>query len=295
MGFKMDELILNFLNENSTPEHYQEIVECIDLVEQFGYEDTQAMLLNAINAVEYKGSQLVIDDIILLLESRIEAIFISIRVTISDGMNYVQKKELLKNILELEYLDDTGTALDIINHLSDSTEILAELLEYKTGVVSDEYLQLIDKACPSLISRLKDIYSNDNHMKDRLDDVPYSVGKEKIEVFKHLRNFLHDDLGPMTPYFKTDFPIGLEYSYYLDELSKYHDDKVMPDYLAKSILACAIISDSDEDPCTLIRDNLELLDINIGIANRREFECRKLNTAFQNYLNEQKARKDVQV
>lgn len=283
----MEELILSFLSFHIVPEQQEHVFDSLDVIEQFGYQDTTDYLNNIIQSVESNGYLFVVDEIIALINSRLSAILQSLGITVDEEVNYIQKKDLIVHLLELENLDDTEGALEILNSYSDTNEALAELLEYITSIPAEEYLIQLDVVSPAIITKLRELYNTTKDIIVEEDDQAQLLAT-KVMLFKKWRDFTHDEFGLLTEYFRKQFPFLLPFEVYMEELAKVQNDTSPFEDISLAVISIALVCDSDKDPITTIKERIELLDPNIGIANRIEVQCRQVALDFQKYLQSNK-------
>lgn len=283
----MEELILSFLSFHIVPEQQEHVFDSLDVIEQFGYQDTTDYLNNIIQSVESNGYLFVVDEIIALINSRLSAILQSLGITVDEEVNYIQKKDLIVHLLELENLDDTEGALEILNSYSDTNEALAELLEYITSIPAEEYLIQLDVVSPAIITKLRELYNTTKDIIVEEDDQEQLLAT-KVMLFRKWRDFTHDEFGLLTEYFRKQFPFLLPFEVYMEELAKVQNDTSPFEDISLAVISIALVCDSDKDPITTIKERIELLDPNIGIANRIEVQCRQVALDFQKYLQSNK-------
>lgn len=283
----MEELILSFLSFHIVPEQQEHVFDSLDVIEQFGYQDTTDYLNNIIQSVESNGYLFVVDEIIALINSRLSAILQSLGITVDEEVNYIQKKDLIVHLLELENLDDTEGALEILNSYSDTNEALAELLEYITSIPAEEYLIQLDVVSPTIITKLRELYNTTKDIIVEEDDQAQLLAT-KVMLFRKWRDFTHDEFGLLTEYFRKQFPFLLPFEVYMEELAKVQNDTSPFEDISLAVISIALVCDSDKDPITTIKERIELLDPNIGIANRIEVQCRQVALDFQKYLQSNK-------
>ncbi len=283
----MEELILSFLSFHIVPEQQEHVFDSLDVIEQFGYQDTTDYLNNIIQSVESNGYLFVVDEIIALINSRLSAILQSLGITVDEEVNYIQKKDLIVHLLELENLDDTEGALEILNSYSDTNEALAELLEYITSIPAEEYLIQLDVVSPAIITKLRELYNTTKDIIVEEDDQAQLLAT-KVMLFRKWRDFTHDEFGLLTEYFRKQFPFLLPFEVYMEELAKVQNDTSPFEDISLAVISIALVCDSDKDPITTIKERIELLDPNIGIANRIEVQCRQVALDFQKYLQSNK-------
>lgn len=283
----MEELILSFLSFHIVPEQQEHVFDSLDVIEQFGYQDTTDYLNNIIQSVESNGYLFVVDEIIALINSRLSAILQSLGITVDEEVNYIQKKDLIVHLLELENLDDTEGALEILNSYSDTNEALVELLEYITSIPAEEYLIQLDVVSPAIITKLRELYNTTKDIIVEEDDQAQLLAT-KVMLFRKWRDFTHDEFGLLTEYFRKQFPFLLPFEVYMEELAKVQNDTSPFEDISLAVISIALVCDSDKDPITTIKERIELLDPNIGIANRIEVQCRQVALDFQKYLQSNK-------
>ena len=283
----MEELILSFLSFHIVPEQQEHVFDSLDVIEQFGYQDTTDYLNNIIQSVESNGYLFVVDEIIALINSRLSAILQSLGITVDEEVNYIQKKDLIVHLLALENLDDTEGALEILNSYSDTNEALAELLEYITSIPAEEYLIQLDVVSPAIITKLRELYNTTKDIIVEEDDQAQLLAT-KVMLFRKWRDFTHDEFGLLTEYFRKQFPFLLPFEVYMEELAKVQNDTSPFEDISLAVISIALVCDSDKDPITTIKERIELLDPNIGIANRIEVQCRQVALDFQKYLQSNK-------
>ena len=283
----MEELILSFLSFHIVPEQQEHVFDSLDVIEQFGYQDTTDYLNNIIQSVESNGYLFVVDEIIALINSRLSAILQSLGITVDEEVNYIQKKDLIVHLLALDNLDDTEGALEILNSYSDTNEALAELLEYITSIPAEEYLIQLDVVSPAIITKLRELYNTTKDIIVEEDDQAQLLAT-KVMLFRKWRDFTHDEFGLLTEYFRKQFPFLLPFEVYMEELAKVQNDTSPFEDISLAVISIALVCDSDKDPITTIKERIELLDPNIGIANRIEVQCRQVALDFQKYLQSNK-------
>jgi hypothetical protein len=194
---------------------------------------------------------------------------------------------LIVHLLELENLDDTEGALEILNSYSDTNEALAELLEYITSIPAEEYLIQLDVVSPAIITKLRELYNTTKDIIVEEDDQAQLLAT-KVMLFRKWRDFTHDEFGLLTEYFRKQFPFLLPFEVYMEELAKVQNDTSPFEDISLAVISIALVCDSDKDPITTIKERIELLDPNIGIANRIEVQCRQVALDFQKYLQSNK-------
>lgn len=291
----MDELISDFLADNYTPEQVEYLTKIIEALEQFDFS-VESALLSQINDVERKGLQDVKDDIILFLDDSLNQAFALFGIQLTEEINYVQKYDLLEAILELEYYTETHAALQILDTNNTPQEALSELLESTTDIDAGEYLTYLEKVSPSLVERLKTIYSEKDSGVEA-EAVVDPVAQERANrLYTLYRDLHHDELGLLGDRIRDGLPTLLPFETYLKELLPYQENNEVPLYARGLVLAALVCNDSLEERATqlsnstpwlvLIQNHLEDLHPNPGIALRIQTECKRLLMEYQDALNQ---------
>lgn len=283
-GLDMDELIIDFIKSNVTSDAGDLYLDIIELLEEMGFLDTQTIILNYINDVENVGSIEVIDNIIRHLSETLNKSFAMFGVYVDDDTRLDWRFNLLKDIIELEKINDPQSIIGILENDESPEEKLSDILEHVTGNDSNDYLVSLVKVSPSIIAKLKDIYqyAMESNQEVEVSESDLLLMGNKRKVLKLFRDYLHDELGLANDLLSVDIPLLLEFGDYVRMVENKRMTADKEDY-AKALIVFAIICKQDEDILTVLRNHME--DIHPDPVKAIEIEgiARRLTVEFQNF------------
>lgn len=287
----MDELILQFLHDNVTPEQYQLYLDLMDTLEQMGNDEIQTVVLNHINTVEDVGIQQTIDNIFNLLDGSLIQTIITFGVYLdATQTTFSWRCELLQDLIDLENLDDVEDALNILNGEDSAESILADVLEYTTGNDSTEYLIAFNRVSPSTIANLKEIYQrtylNAPVEEEEEDPDVNKLKNEKRALLKLYREYTHDELGFATQLIAVDIPFLMPFKKYLEMIEPMKVEKQLSVNYFKAIIVFAIMCNEKDSLFNIVRSHMEDLDEDPITAIQYEAQIRKMLNEFKVYANQ---------
>lgn len=285
----MDDLVIEFIETNTTQEMSELLLDIVDICQQIGYLDMMTIISNYIDEVENVGTQQALDNVINFIDNTLNQVFLQFGITVDSESSLVWRKELLIDLLELEDLEDVEQALDILEGPDRPEEKLADLLDYYTGKDSTDYLINILKVSPSVIGRLIEVYTVVRNNKpladDEMDEATYALLVDKQKKLKEYREYVHDELGPFNRLLSVDIPLLLPFKKYLEMLDGMITEEDTQEEIIRSITVATIICDSTDDMLTILKSHMEDLADEPLESIKVEAMVRKHITEFQIHTN----------
>lgn len=289
----MDNLILNFVNDNFTPEHGDYVKRGIHLLSHLGYRDFESVIIDIINEVEQAGIEATVDAIFSKLNETLLRSYKLFGLEVNVDINYQLLIETLETIIDLENLYDASIALDILDNEPDMSTALAEVLSLLTDQGVFVYLEMFERISPNFIKRLKEILKVKVENKEPLevDEQEARLFDTKLKLFKQYRSFTHGEMGFLNHLIEVDIPFLLPFNTYLNIILEQEETDIGKK--AKSVVGAALICEEDKAPDAIIREHMDYLDGDPVQAVKLESTCRDIVNLFQQYLAQEKLRNDA--
>lgn len=284
----MDDLILNYLHDNFSPEMSEQLLKAIDMLEQLDYTALQSDIINIINEIEMVGTLNTNDRIYNVVQAQLVLALEEFGIRLDSQATFVFTNDLLELLLTLEDVYDVEPLLNIINSANNALEAFADIADTLTDYTSEDYLTNLIEVSPTLIARIKEVFEatfNNTTLEeeDTLNEEQQALMNTKLTLLKQYRTFIHDEGGILSELFRLGLPLLLPFEIYLSKIDEEYRGNVDHFYL-RSLMQAAIACDSKDDPISVVHHNLEILSDEPLKAVEIDSAFKKHAVEFQTYL-----------
>lgn len=245
---------LNFyLSHNVSPERFQLFNDAYGLLLRTEDQSFSDRLDTIMQLADERGDTLTVLDLEICFRTYLEAAIIAHGIELDDdSVSYTVP--ILKTLLELENYDDPEVVKSTLIDDEDGTPeiIMGKLIELITNMPWTDFLPIIEKVSPSLITRIEEIMEGRSDVFDlKGEDYEFSITPYivRLKQFKAI----HPESGVLlSKLFEQGYKLGSAPDTYIEEVLEELDDlpkeKLLPELVAL-VLASNVSNDDLGEMC----------------------------------------------
>lgn len=269
-----DELRI-FLQNITTPENTQNIINACEILSQAGYISHDSEIDTVLSNIKSSDSNKVLQDLYAVTEDFLLDAVNTYGIIVTEETNIQILTKILEGLLILEDYGDPETLVNYLNQEISSEEILCEVLGEVTSLYTEHFLPHIQSVDVELIDNSK------RYMEERLEESEAKDLTLQRDRFKKFRAIYNDSFAEhaLREGCTLAMPLDTLILNFNEQLSLLENN---PEKLAYEILSLYLISENDNTNIMgLVGEILEdyAKDINT-VTKARDFLTKALSRVF---------------